>query len=214
MNIFDADIYWKPTWYILGSGPSLPTAYPRIPCASINLDERDDCQVVAVNGAIRMPDYIAPDYWLVSDINVSRAYEWFWPTYESTKAVCVFGPQYQRDGVDAYDYTFETGPAFRLDNVRILDGKLCDGCTIGGMALQFAIQCGAREIYLAGFDHQSREYFKPLDADADECNLSDKSVHVGTWNTVKRFSRLIEIGIERGIMIKSLTETALDVEMI
>lgn len=208
MNIFDADIYWKPIWYILGSGPSLPTAYYRIMAAL----GRDWNQVLSVNGAIRVPDWAAPDYWLVSDINVSR-YEWFWPTYESTDAVRIFGPQYQRNGVDAGDYTFDTGPAFRLDNVRIIDGKLCDGCTIGGMALQFAIQCNAREIYLAGFDHQSREYFKPLAGNADECNLPD-NVHDGTWNTVKRFSRLIEIATERGIIIKSLTETQLEIEVI
>ena len=207
MNIFDADIYWKPIWYILGSGPSLPTAYRRIPA------DREDCQVGVVNGAIRVPNWIKPDYWFVSDINPSRDYEWFWPTYESTDAISIFGPQYQRNGVEAGDYTFDTGPAFRLDNVRIIDGKLCDGCTIGGMALQFAIQCGAKEIYLAGFDHQSRDYFKLRDGNTDKCN-QPAGVHEGTWGTVKRFSRLIEIGIERGIIIKSLTETALEVEVI
>jgi hypothetical protein len=194
-DILKADIDWKPVWYLLGNGPTLKYGVNLIPL-------RHDAQIVACNGAVCMCP--TADYWMVRDINLKR-YPWFESMFDVFAGVKIFSEQY---GPDYADYSWVEGVAVNYDTAYPVPGVLRSCTTVGGDVFQLACLCGAKEIYFVGMDQTGRDYGN------DDVNHLPPGIHEGVWNSVNRFNGLIGWAIDRGITVKSLTPTALDVEVI
>jgi hypothetical protein len=126
------DLKLPKTVYIVGSGPSVLDHYKRIP---------EDAYVIALNGAINLPD-LKTDLWFAHcQRNVEQ--EWWEETYQNHK-----GPKFFGSFITELGYPSDYG--FDWSDLRLF--RIQDGITVAGLAVQFALLLGAHNIIVVGLD--------------------------------------------------------------
>jgi len=143
-NIFTLDI--PKEVYIVGSSPNAPKEVKTIP---------PDAFVIVCNAAVLLD--CPKNLWFVFD---ERIIQKKWWNKVSTDPPCprVFG--YERNRLGEREYEFKFLPKFRdkPKNTEI-PGVLRGGGTIGGCAVQFAIQKKCTKIHLIGFSMEEASDF-------------------------------------------------------
>ena len=204
------DIFDTPPWdnddtcLIVGSGPTL---------ATMPLDLEYDYDVtIALNKAAL---FVKGDYWLCAAPGLLHE-QWFkdrmddWFGYDDTLRVFYAQPIFLTGPLTyAYPdvpYTFnEGGDVKEGDPCRF--GVLKYGVTVAGRAIQLAYLKGIRDITLVGVDQRTRLYFDSTENTKTKNNPDD------TWPTVANLNMLISYVQGNGCKVRSLTPTALDVEV-
>jgi predicted O-methyltransferase YrrM len=193
-DIFSNPVQFPREVYIVAPGERALQGVVRIPAGAF---------IIAVNRAPEIPG-LNPHVWIVADAN-APALEWF-KRIESTftgrrffvrqiaekigyEPAAVFEAAWQKWG--------EYRPTPRAFNVQ---------GTITGMAIEIAIQCGARRIVLVGADMFGDRYFDGTSTGATDQNHKMKHCPAADYITA-----MIRYYRARGIDFATLTETAIDI---
>ena len=197
IDIFESNIREKmtETCYIVASGPNGADFHSRVP---------SDCFTIAVNGAIEAD--ISPDLWMCADLNVRKT-DYFAPAYEKHADIACFGTGlstvYSKQA-----YTFNYGSMLCNSNSNEIAEFARGATSIAGQAVQAAHRLGAKRIILVGVDMAGIGYF-------DGSQAQDAVGDSKNWKPcIKLFNALIKWLGEQGCIVESLSETALDVEVI
>jgi hypothetical protein len=127
-----------------------------------------DC-VIAVNGAVQIP--IEKDFWMVSDAAAGQCdwFKWGLAHYHCGPRLFSFAINENLGPPDIGDYTFFYYPFSQDANIWEYmlqpfrqDADFFGGThSITGIAIDFAIRCGAKEIHLLGVDGEGGYWNDP-----------------------------------------------------
>lgn len=167
-----------------------------------------DDYVITVNRGVRMPiDHF--NVWLLADKNAPEA-DW-WPDPTPEGCLHIFDDGFLRKYIDKtpdcphrYDYVFRTGWRLEEFDWDLRYGVLRGGCTASIQALQMAYFCGAADIRLCGVRFEGDLYWDGKETGA-------MSRRKGVWPVKNRVNKLIQWMRSRGVMITTMSDTALDV---
>src|SRR3990167_7173061 len=200
---FLSNIFQMPkTVYVLGSGEKAHEAFNRIP---------KDAYVIACNKAVLIPRLIREakfnvSVWVVADADAVKK-DWFGIADRTFQGLRIFS-DFAAQATDSYtsgtaEYLmFPLSEPCRKPKWEPDEKGLRIGGTVGLTAVETAVRCGARKIYLCGFDMSGDTYF-----DGSE-NIDDR--HGEVWPTTKGFDAAIKYFQRQGIKIYTLSETKLE----
>lgn len=204
------------TVHVLGMGPNMTEEH----LSKLGYEHQF---TICVNRAI---DYDSPRHvlWLCDDGTLPEK-EWFqncirYYLPEDPKHIASF-PIVFSEGklLETYPrvpYYVRHSPGFYTDPVGCWPGVLRGGTSVGGKGTQLAYHLikkdapGPKRIVLCGIDMMGKVYAN--DPEGHGCNANLR--RDGTWAQLPNFNRLIKWIQEQGVQVVSLSETALDIEIV
>lgn len=200
VDIFKADIPTPEKVYIVAPGYNGRGHYHRIP---------EDGFIIMVNKAIEL--YLKPTLWMCSEPYADET-DWFRDNIEANKGAACFWSRYLYQKYPDIAYFWEREkPLLTADSFLPRGRVLRRGATITGQAIQLAYWLGARSIMLCGFDAYGNRYFDGTPAGIDTA----LDAREGEWDWVtSALNPMLRWMKESGIEVVSLSETALDVEIV
>jgi len=183
---------------IVGPGKNGKGHYAEIP---------PEAYVIAVNKGIECPVDGGFDLWMVADSS-SVNDQWWIDNAEIHRDILCMPDNY--DNLDRINprHTFKINPAQITEHDADLSwGSLRTGCTITAMALQVAYYMRPKRIILIGIDMSGDVYYDGTRAHYTQ--RADNKV----WNVTGRINALIRYICKDGIVVKSLSETAIALSM-
>ena len=194
MNLFKSNLQLPKHVFIVATGQNGREHYARIPVGS---------HVIAVNKGIIA--YPRAKIWLCSD-NTLPELDWWETADDNTSAFRIFSDRLIETTHKIADYTFDQDPVMCFHDYEPRRGSLRCGATVSAQALQFAYWFGAAHVTLVGVDMSGGTYF-------DGTHGKHHSEAEGAWNCINRFNSLILWLQEHGMIVDSLSKTALDVKV-
>lgn len=198
----------RPVVHVVGTGPN----------GIAHLHKLKDAKFVIVTNRAVDYDWIIRHIWLCDDGTLPEK-EWFQKNAEyyadkglplSPSLTPIFSEGKLLDAYPDVPYYVRHSPGFYNDPVGCWPGVLRGGTSVGGKGVQLAYHLGAKRIVLCGIDMVGRAYANDPEGHGCNANLRDDD----TWAQLPNFNRLIKWVQEQGVQVVSLSETALDVEVI
>ena len=196
-DILTSKIGVPETVYLVASGPNGCAHYWQIPT---------DAYVIAVNQAVLIPD-IQPSMWVLNSVN-KEVKRWIRTADIRFDGIRVFKQKHvhklPRSLLNKPFYRYDAKGDLRSGKYQNKPGTLYAGGTVSGFAIQIAANLGAKTILLCGVDMSGEGYW--------DGTLREHPKHGETWNNADSLNLLIKyLSQERGLTIKSLSPTKLDV---
>jgi hypothetical protein len=195
MNLFKSKLVLPKRVYIVAPGFEGRHYFDAIP---------PDSYVIAVSkGIIAFP---AANIWLCSDSELPEK-DWFEYGNDHSKAITIFSERLAERTHKVPDYIFDQDPVLCFHDYEARWGCLRCGCSVSAQAVQLAYHFGAMHVTLVGVDMYGRKYF-----DGTDGGYIDE--REGEWNCIVRFNSLIKWLNEHGMIVDSLSPTALNIEVV
>ena len=196
---------------VLAPGPNGKEHWHKIPC---------DAFVIAVNQAIEIKE-VKKSIWLASDGTLPDK-TWFhkaaqeliasdYPLEDLSNPTPVFDSGKLLEYYPKTRWSFEHGETLSSPPWGCFDGVLRGGATVSAQAIQLAYLLGCRQIYLCGVDMTGRDYFNG--GRIDNRQIPDDAVD-DTWLALNWLEILIRWLADNDCVVRSLSETALNVKVI
>ena len=194
-DILNANVPVTDDIYVVSPGPNGKEHYDKID---------NDAFIIVTNKAIEIP--LKADLWISCEPGVKLT-EWFNNAVEDNKHIGCFWSHYLYKDYPDIPYTYEFGPPLRPDSAECIPSVLRSRATISAQAVQLAYLLGAKRIIMCGIDIMGNKYF---DATCAGENRPEKN-----WRWVlPLFNPMIEWIEAQGVKVVTLSETALDVEVV
>lgn len=201
--------------HVIGTGPN----------GLAHLDKLKGAKfVIVVNRAVDY-DWIPRHLWLCDDGTLPQK-EWFQkcvryyipgniarttiPVILQPSPTPVFSEGKLLDAYPDVPYYVRHSSGFYTDPQGCHPGVLRGGTSVGGKATQLAYHLGAKRIVLCGIDMKGKAYAN--DPEGHGCNANLRAG--GVWAQRDNFNRLIQWLKGQGVVVVSLSPTALDIPII
>ena len=181
------------TVYVVCPGANGKDYYKDIP---------DSAVVIAVNKGAEFVDHV--DYWLVADSECPDQ-EWWERAYFKHSDKLALISSYPHKTHISHAFEFNAQHQLEIGNVAPEFGYLRTGATVGAMAIQLAYWMRPHQIILIGMDMRGNTY-----SDGSKNRIYQHRKN-RAWNVVPRINALLAWCYAKGVVIRSLSDTELDI---